>query len=991
MAPAHDHVDDEMHELNQEADYLDQTVTVATAPVNGRKAKERGDNDPDAQAQVISSLRSQIQDLFSQVSQLNNKLVKSYDRVSDLEDQLHVTSDNLRNATLKVSQLELEQAQHLSALSTGLLVEKSHVTSELTRLMEKATEEAARAGEAESARNAIEKDLDDLSAGLFGQANIMVAEARLARARSERKVEETEEALKGAEEIVGILQTQLQSLQAEKEESDRKVQEMQALMGTGKWVEPHHASGRAPRIRLLCLHAPYGEYIQFIAHLRSARPSTVHAPAMSTLLPQPFLARLVAEDSDPTVRLDLAPQLNWLTRRSVISALYSGQLSIEPMSTTTLLEELTPSLIPGTHNTHISCAMCGANIMDTPTSPSRSSFSPTRSASGNKAQWGSGLLKTSLVQSITASSFGSSRPATPTTPGFEPPTQVYIFRLENTSSSGLPVALPIGGTPQQGAQARPPTIYPLCSSGWCLMRLRTTCSLWAFIRTNVVEKVWEEEPYAPPSNLNSPRYASTAELHGDEKGPLQPKPSRMGIGALWGSMSRSLSGTRTKSEPTPTGSLDGPQLKEIHEETAKAETVPRRIPPPPPPRNTPPRPPRTLPPPPPRHPPLDAPVPKSVLPPGPPPPLPKRNRQRTEEDLPAYSDEGRSTLADDKEKPPLLSPAEETERFSTPEEELAAPPIDRVPTPTSIPLPDSVPSSPVQAEAPTLPPTTEEAETTARPETPQSHTPDAKAEEPSDAKAEASSEVKTEPPSVSKPPLPPRASARAGGAPGTPPPLPRRAAARTRPTSLVPSATDTANVEAAAVAPESSGEKSAEPEKEDAIHVQTPADDHTSPDVDEHETSTVPVEHQEADATVPAIQEPEDELADGSTMGIAPASSTENLPTSGETNSLALEGHLDALAPSILHSEVASMAPSSVRNFESKEGSLQDVSLANDSDAAPDSNDAHVHHSPEDVSEVEDEGEPGTYVGNATWEERTWKELVKLREEMFWARIGGSR
>lgn len=31
------------------------------------------------------------------------------------------------------------------------------------------------------------------------------------------------------------------------------------------------------------------------------------------------------------------------------------------------------------------------------------------------------------------------------------------------------------------------------------------------------------------------------------------------------------------------------------------------------------------------------------------------------------------------------------------------------------------------------------------------------------------------------------------------------------------------------------------------------------------------------------------------------------------------------------------------------------------------------------------------YIGDTTWEERTWKELVKLREDMFWARIGGRR
>jgi chromosome segregation ATPase len=187
---------------------------------------QRNGTDPDAQAMVISSLRSQIQDLFSQVTQLNSKLVKSYDRVSDLEDDLHVASSNLRSSSLKISQLELERTQHLSALNTGLLVEKSHVTAELTRLMEKATEEAAQRGQAESARADIEKDLDDLSASLFGQANTMVAEARYGKALSERKVEEAERALKGAEEAVGIMQQQMQTLQAEKKHAAKGAQKI---------------------------------------------------------------------------------------------------------------------------------------------------------------------------------------------------------------------------------------------------------------------------------------------------------------------------------------------------------------------------------------------------------------------------------------------------------------------------------------------------------------------------------------------------------------------------------------------------------------------------------------------------------------------------------------------------------------------------------------------------------------------------------------------
>ena len=291
-------VDSEMHELNAEADLLEQKTTIVSGGANGEDTRLQSHNaDPDAQAMVIDSLRTQVQDLFSQVTQLNNKLVRSYDRVSDLEDEIHVTSSNLRQATLKISQLELERTQHLSALSTGLLVEKSHVTAELTRLMEKATEEAARRGQAESARAEIEKDLDDLSAGLFNQANTMVAEARIAEARSARKLEETEAALRSAEEIVGALQAQMQTLQSEKEQADRRVEEMRIRMGKGKWVDRSPENARSTRPRLLASHVPYHEFLVFVSHLRAIRPASAQPPAMSTLLPLPLLARLVAEDS----------------------------------------------------------------------------------------------------------------------------------------------------------------------------------------------------------------------------------------------------------------------------------------------------------------------------------------------------------------------------------------------------------------------------------------------------------------------------------------------------------------------------------------------------------------------------------------------------------------------------------------------------------------------------------------------------------------------
>ena len=268
----------------------------STPPEPETESKRETHPDPEAQSMVIESLRSQIQDLFSQVTQLNSKLVGSYDRVSHLEDQLHDSSNGLRAASLKISQLELERSQHLSALNSGLLVERTHVTAELTRVMEKATEEAARRGKAESARAEIEKELDDLSAGLFGQANTMVAEARLERAASERKVDETERALKGAEEAIANMQLHMQALDEEKEEALRQLEQMRVTVGKGKWTRRDGPIPVTTPRHILNCTSQYLDFLSFMTHIRELRQKSNILPLITTVT-HPWLARLQLEDS----------------------------------------------------------------------------------------------------------------------------------------------------------------------------------------------------------------------------------------------------------------------------------------------------------------------------------------------------------------------------------------------------------------------------------------------------------------------------------------------------------------------------------------------------------------------------------------------------------------------------------------------------------------------------------------------------------------------
>ncbi|SJK98574.1 uncharacterized protein ARMOST_01842 [Armillaria ostoyae] len=853
-------------------------------PAGGRP---RHGSESDAQEMVIQSLRTQIQDLYSQVTQLNAKLVKSYDRVSDLEDDLHVTSTNLRSSTLKVSELEFERTQHLSALNTGLLVEKSNVTAELNRLMEKATEEAAQRGQAETARATIEKELDDLSASLFDQANTMVAEARYSKALSERKVEAAEIALKGAEEAVALMQQQMQALQADKEEADKRALSIRVSMGKGKWVERRGDGSLQRPLRLICSHLPYQEFLLFVAHLRTLHTSTPTPPTMSTLLPLPFIARLLSEDSEPTVRLDLAPSLNWLSRRSVLAAIHNGQLTIEPISSNYLLQDAFSNAptIPGLTGNNIVCALCGEPVF--PNSELR--------PSGSGGSWSSSLFKKPLSYPLNGSNGSNSVPPSPIN---TKPTQVHIFRVSSSTSpsSALPsLSIPTTSFASTSSQSQTnnsgahfttnhhssgnsqsTAAYPLCAGGWCLTRLRQTCTLWAFVRTGIVERIWEEEvPSLPPPPI-------PAVSNGD-KPPVPPRRRGLwGMASALGERAASWSGDDKEKKKLQLEKEKEKKLDHTWErDQAKAVA-----------QNESPRGKKFTPPP--VHPSLSAgPKSPSVVAPAPiPPPLPRRNDRRP---VPP--------------PPPAAAAAQEAE-----------PPTleDRPQTPTRVPLPESRPATPAS--------------------------------------------------------------------PAVPPPLPRRAAARGA-RHLPGSRPGTPKLEGAAKEKTEEDEKKTqdndrEKEESDAKRdEEAKAEAGKEGDNAEKEVE-YPVAEERPSTPEPPTTEPSEKPGPESDVVVA----EENAPTPEGVEEAKLsssEGN-ESDAPS-------SPTPSHVN------GKVD----FGDRNVPPASDDEHekfespvesVPESDDEKEELDDEDEnKEVYIGDTTWEERTWKELVRIKEDMFWARVGGLR
>ncbi|BGP16542.1 hypothetical protein JCM10213_000546 [Rhodosporidiobolus nylandii] len=272
----------------------------------------------------------------------------------------------------------------------------------------------------------------------------------------------------------------------------------------GASASPSHLA--APR--LLTSVLPYHEFLNFITYLRQLRitalsrppegpgyphpmlaarslnsdphpsvqtlsPAQLLAPhlLLSTHLSQPFLKRCVEEDSDPALRLDIAPGLGFLSRRTVGTAIVDGSLLVEPLHA-------------GIELPSDKCALCGCGLEMW--LPNSGHLARGKSSTGVN-QTMRKMLGGSIFSRSTSSFTPSSASATPSqsaynsaassTDSFTLPQphekashhphdnalQVHLFRASDTASQR----------------------YPVCPS-YCLARLRAVCEFWTYVR--VIER-----------------------------------------------------------------------------------------------------------------------------------------------------------------------------------------------------------------------------------------------------------------------------------------------------------------------------------------------------------------------------------------------------------------------------------------------------------------------------------------------------------------------
>ncbi|KAH0497408.1 hypothetical protein TgHK011_004711 [Trichoderma gracile] len=96
----------------------------------------------------------------------------------------------------------------------------------------------------------------------------------------------------------------------------------------------------------------------------SANVSATSAASTPSPIPQlketRFFKRVLTEDVEPTLRLDAAPGLSWLARRTVLSAVADGSLVVEPIPA----PPATPSFLPVPKPQFYPCALCGESRKD---------------------------------------------------------------------------------------------------------------------------------------------------------------------------------------------------------------------------------------------------------------------------------------------------------------------------------------------------------------------------------------------------------------------------------------------------------------------------------------------------------------------------------------------------------------------------------------------------------------------------------------------------
>ncbi|CCE62119.1 hypothetical protein TPHA_0B04500 [Tetrapisispora phaffii CBS 4417] len=287
-----------------------------------------------------------------QLTSLSTQLLESIEKQSSLEDKLRQS-----RKIIEEQKTTITQYNELRIKYDQLDKNFSKKKVDLQRLEQQLQAEKLGKAEAERKVDELNKEVEELTASLFDEANNMVADARKETDSIETKNKKLTEQLLEKDTILETLNLQLknlktvlQDLQTESSmsiinngnislkgdvplsnenggSSSHSLKKMSTTTSFQSQQEVVNYAIFTPKITNIRYDTfLYNEFLKFVAVLPHCN-SIKNTSAESKLL-----RRLISDEIHPVLRLDTSNGLGWLTKRTLMNQIVEGLVVIEPLS-----------------------------------------------------------------------------------------------------------------------------------------------------------------------------------------------------------------------------------------------------------------------------------------------------------------------------------------------------------------------------------------------------------------------------------------------------------------------------------------------------------------------------------------------------------------------------------------------------------------------------------------------------------------------------------
>lgn len=264
-------------------------------------------------------------EITHRVGDLSTKLIESIEAQSTMEREIR----NLR-FRLKESKTAQDRMSDLETKYEAISKENEKNKVELKK-------QISLKNTAEREVALLRTEVEDLSSSLFDEANNMVSTARketndfrLKNERLSSTLYEKDNMIESLIKEKSLLKGIMQDIEEDQKRS-RRASQHSSVAGTPKLSQntfiPNSPLEDCNGLSLRLDVIGFLNFKKFVSHLVKERLFD-HA----VLKEQSFFKNLLFEDVEPTLRLDLAPDLSYFSRKTLMATLIEGKAVIEPVS-----------------------------------------------------------------------------------------------------------------------------------------------------------------------------------------------------------------------------------------------------------------------------------------------------------------------------------------------------------------------------------------------------------------------------------------------------------------------------------------------------------------------------------------------------------------------------------------------------------------------------------------------------------------------------------